>query len=415
VCVPVCLLGGGAQPDCAYHTHTRDDDDDDDIQPGTNMAPTPRKPQSSSAATAGLARRQAPARQNPRIKPNSKPVLEPVAPPAQPAWFSWALGETPESFMVDHAERKIHVLRWGASGAKRPLVFIHGGGASAMWYRFMAPFFSKEYDCVAISLSGCGDSDWAQSYSLQEWGQEILTVCHALGFVKSQQRPKPVMVAHSLGTYCAVSALRREGAHFEGAVLIDVAIRSTEEAALVMNRILQMRKTDPSAQLREGWHVNPPSVTPLERFKLRPFQQCENTYILKFIAESSAMSVGTDGSWVWKGDPNREAKFDWGAMASMTDDSMKELSQVLSGRLIFMYGEDSALCDANVAAFVREHLSKEVGVLSIPGASHHVWLDQPLGFVTALRGVFAAWGLANSLADEREEFLRSTAAMEARL
>jgi hypothetical protein len=56
-----------------------------------------------------------------------------------------------------------------------------------------------------------------------------------------------------------------------------------------------------------------------------------------------------------------------------------------------------------------------VGVLSIPGASHHVWLDQPLGFVTALRGVFAAWGLANSLADEREEFLRSTAAMEARL
>jgi len=361
------------------------------------------------------------ATQTKSLPPKAAAETPPVAAaPAVPGWFSWALAEpVDQSLMVAHEGRKIHVLRWGSSPTKRALLFVHGGGASAAWYRFIAPFFAAEFDTLAMSFSGCGESGWADQYSQREWGREILAVCEALHVFSPERQGKPLVVAHSMGTYITMHALSHTTQHLDGVVLVDAAVRNLRDSVRVHKRIVEMRKTDPTAQVRDGWNINPPSVTPLQRFKLRPFQQCDNQYILKFIADSGAVPAADDGGegWHWRGDPNRDAKFDWTDMLALTDDSMRAVAKRSGSRMAFVYGEESVLCDTHVVDFIREHLLDVVTVVGVPAAGHHVWLDQPIAFVGILRSLFAAWGCAakSSTQHEDEEFIRREAALEARL
>jgi len=67
---------------------------------------------------------------------------------------------------------------------------------------------------------------------------------------------------------------------------------------------------------------------------------------------------------------------------------------------------------------VRSNLIEAgLGMVGVPAAAHHVWLDQPIAFVAALRGIFAGWGIfakPSHVADE-DEYFRREAALEARL
>ena len=78
----------------------------------------------------------------------------------KPGWFIRAL-ETPwEDRTVTVAEVPIHYLYWEAAPeSDRPgLVFVHGNGAHAHWWTFLAPFFLEHYRVAALDLSGAGDS-----------------------------------------------------------------------------------------------------------------------------------------------------------------------------------------------------------------------------------------------------------------
>jgi len=223
-------------------------------------------------------------------KPQAPPVSAPTEAVSAPEWFSWACAEPmevvrvplndPEDGVVD-----IHCLRWGSSKSKRGLVLVHGGGANAHWYRFIAPFFASEFDVVAITNSGNCDSGWRkEKYTIDKWSGEILACTDRLGLF-SENRPPPYIVAHSMGVFVTLNLLRGQSfpdacSRFGGVILCDGAIRSYESAKNVQDRITQLRKDDPNVRPRAGWNVNPPSVTPLSRFKLRPYQECENTYIV---------------------------------------------------------------------------------------------------------------------------------------
>jgi pimeloyl-ACP methyl ester carboxylesterase len=350
-----------------------------------------------------------------------------------PEWFTIALQERPESFMCpiitssptnsttttttteptttstsstslpgSSTDIRVHCLRWGGSNdsTKRGLLFIHGNGASNMWFKCIAPFFSRDFDVVALSLTGCGGSSWKVSYTVDAWGNEVQEVCRQLGFFMAD-RPKPYVVAHSFGCYTVHSMLWRQlfGTSnnntnnddnerlFDGVVYVDVAIRSEEMTIKVGKRMQQIRAKDPNMKPRPGWKRNPPTITPLERYVLRPFQKCENTFIVRNIADSSIRRY-EDGSWTWLGDPNRENKMDW-KIRAMTDVSVRKIAERMP--VAYMYGEMSVLCDNSVTSFVRESLGNDIGIIKIPQAQHHVWLDQPLAFISALQGIFGGW------------------------
>ena len=159
----------------------------------------------------------------------------------------------------------------------------------------------------------------------------------------------------------------------------------------------------------------PHSIDPLERFSLRPFQECSNTYITNHICENShvlvfneadtstpthklMLSVKSPSSrrmsrnsigWVWKGDPNRGAKLTWSN--PLTEKHLLEIADQVS--TVWVYGQDSVLCGPNVVDFVQETCGDKVGIVGIPGAQHHVFLDQPIGLISALMGIFSQWHL----------------------
>jgi pimeloyl-ACP methyl ester carboxylesterase len=242
-------------------------------------------------------------------KISSKPSSQATQPSPQaltqqatptPSWFSWAIAEPCESVKVpvedmvetpsQHTELEtvdIHCLRWGSSKTKRGLVFVHGGGANAFWYKFVGAFFANEFDVVAITNSGNGDSGHRkQCYTMKNWSYEILACCEKLGLLTAD-RPRPFIVAHSLGTYVTINLLRGVDFppevcdKFGGVILADGAIRPYALSKTIQERVLQIRSKDPNLKPREQWPVNPPTVSPLARFKLRPFQECDNIYIVR--------------------------------------------------------------------------------------------------------------------------------------
>ena len=74
-----------------------------------------------------------------------------------PEWFVEALATPREEATVDVEGCPIHTLRWGERG--RPgLILVHGGAAHAEWWSFIAPQLARQYDVIALDLSGHGES-----------------------------------------------------------------------------------------------------------------------------------------------------------------------------------------------------------------------------------------------------------------
>src|ERR1700761_9768404 len=94
-------------------------------------------------------------------------------PPAAPEWFKDAIAVEPERVFVESLGSKLEVLTWGEVG-KPGLLFVHGNGAHADWWSFIAPFFADDYRCAALSWSGMGRSGWRDRYSMEGFEQEAL-------------------------------------------------------------------------------------------------------------------------------------------------------------------------------------------------------------------------------------------------
>ena len=60
---------------------------------------------------------------------------------------------------------RIRYSAWGEPD-HRGVLFVHGGRAHRNWWRPFAPFFAENRRVAALDLSGMGDSDWREKYSL---------------------------------------------------------------------------------------------------------------------------------------------------------------------------------------------------------------------------------------------------------
>ena len=79
-------------------------------------------------------------------------LAAPLAPfggqvPPAPAWFEAAVAQTPERSALAVEGADIELLTWGRVG-KPGLLFLHGNGAHADWWSFIAPFFATA--CTAL-------------------------------------------------------------------------------------------------------------------------------------------------------------------------------------------------------------------------------------------------------------------------
>jgi pimeloyl-ACP methyl ester carboxylesterase len=292
-------------------------------------------------------------------------VYEGREPPA-PDWFVRTLVQQPEILSADCAGTRLNVLRWG-DRQKPGIVLLHGNGAHAWWWAFIAPYLAEDYNVAAFDLSGMGDSEWRQAYNWDQFGDEPIAVAEACSMFDLAE--PPVIVGHSFGGFVTMSAGHRYGKRLAGVVLVDSPVNPPDRP-----------QGHPPRDMRPH-RVYPTLEAALSRFRLAPSQDCENHFLIDYVARRSLKAV--DGGWTWKFDPAIWQSFERGDVAERLRD--------IACRVAILRGDQSILMPPEIGAYMFELMGKNVPVAGIPEARHHVMLDQPLAFISALRALLADW------------------------
>jgi pimeloyl-ACP methyl ester carboxylesterase len=292
--------------------------------------------------------------------------------PPAPAWFQDAVAQPYETVEIDVEGAKISYQRWG--DASNPgLLLVHGNGAHAHWWDFIAPYFAEHYNVAAVTFSGMGDSAWRDAYDMKTFSNELVAVAEDAGHFKSAQ--KPVIVAHSFGGFVALLTGADHGDRFTGMVIVDSPVNPPDR-----------ERTGPSRSGRPN-RVYADLKSALGRFRLAPPQLCENHYAMDYIARWSLKKTTTDSGeagWTWKFDPMIWKRF-------KSEREPADMLKAAKCRVAIIRGEESALMPDDVGEYMRGLLGHQVPFVSIPHARHHIMLDQPLAFVSALRMLLAEW------------------------
>lgn len=281
-----------------------------------------------------------------------------------PDWFWQAIDTKPECFEVEVDQCEISYQRWGETG-KPGLLFVHGHNAHAHWWDFIAPAFLPEYQVAALDLSGMGDSDHRDEYSVDQYAKEILTVADHAGLADQL-----VVVAHSFGGMMATRAVVNAPDRFKGLVLVDSGVHRPDQE---------------TAKEAERW--SKPKVYPdfdiaRSRFRLQPPQTCENQYIVDYIARNSVERI--DEGWVWKFDEELSSRMRPG------EDSRLHDFEKISVKVALIYGELSKTFTKDSAEYMQE-LRADLAVVPMANAQHHLFLDQPLVFIDELKKILRGW------------------------
>jgi pimeloyl-ACP methyl ester carboxylesterase len=298
----------------------------------------------------------------------------PVSPPGvraldAPAWFRRALAVpfTDERVEVDGAA--IHYVAWGEPG-RRGLVFVHGGGAHAHWWTHVAAPFATTLRVAALDLSGHGDSDHRDEYSLVQWTEEVMAVAAAARIAGA-----PVIVGHSMGGFVTIATAALHADRLAGAVVCDSPVDAPDPEVNAAN---------------VGSAFGAPRTYPtlddaLARFRTVPPQDNYLDFVVDHVARHSARAV--DGGWRWKFDRRVFAQF--AEEGSIRASARPYLPQVRC-RLALLRSEHGLVTE-DIGEQMYDTLGRVAPVIEIPEAGHHAMLDQPLLLLTALRTLLADW------------------------
>ncbi len=318
----------------------------------------------------------------------SEPALHPdlaeLATPV-PAWLrdTFAVPRRSGEVLVEGCP--IRYLEWG--DARDPgVLMLHGYMAHARCMAMIAPLLADRYHVVAYDISGMGDSGARATYNDTVRAQELRTVAEHTGMFATGVAP--FVVAHSYGCTITFNAMERWGSEFGGAVLCDLMLmRPERQAAFFAER-------DAGIAAASGKRPRGPSpdlASIMARFRLEPEQPVTHPVLREYVARHSVCEV--EGGWSWKFSPT--------IFSNMTGDDpddrhgwwarLGERLRDLPVRNAFVYGARSTLFDADSVAWLREIGVTRTSFIPIPHAHHHLMLDEPVAFASALRAVLEVW------------------------
>lgn len=281
-----------------------------------------------------------------------------------PDWFTRALERTPESHRVDVEGVSIHYLAWGEQG--RPgIVLIHGGAAHAHWWSHVAPSLLADHRVVAIDLSGHGDSDRRDGYTLRAWTEEVAAVIDDAGFAG-----QPVVIGHSMGGFVTIATAAWQGDRIGGAVIIDSPVVAVDP------EVERARRTD---EFTKAKTYDDPEI-PITRFRTIPEQRVYLPYVKDHVARHSLRALD-DGRWGWKFDPT---------IFIPKRAEPAELLPLVQCRVALLRCEHG-LVTPDIGEYMYDQLGRVAPVIELPTAGHHPMLDVPLILITALRSLLADW------------------------
>lgn len=288
-----------------------------------------------------------------------------------PEWYRRNMADAGEERFADVQGCAVHYLYWPckAETSKGGLLFVHGGGGHAHWWSFVAPFFAESHDVAAISLSGMGDSGIRDHYDSDIRVADMRGVIADAGFTGPV-----VVVGASFGGFMASRFGQTYGGELAGIIVADSPIRPPEQREQDLKRRPRMGNKRHYATFEEA----------LSRFRLAPEQPCDNEYLVEHIGRHSIKKETEGWCWKWHGGAMNNRRF---------GEPFHDYLAEATCRKAYLYGEKSAIVDVESRAYVRTLIGPDAPMIGIPEAHHHLALDQPIAFVTSVRGVLAAWNL----------------------
>jgi pimeloyl-ACP methyl ester carboxylesterase len=282
-----------------------------------------------------------------------------------PDWFNAAVAAEPEQARLEVEGAGIEAFAWGERG-KPGLLLIHGAGAHAHWWSFLAPLLAADYRVAAYSVSGMGGSDHRERYSIPLYAREALAVADWSGLFDAGP---PVFAGHSFGGRIALNAA--------------AGARGTElKAALALDTLISPPDLNIGGR-PFGDHVRVYETleAAVARFRLVPAQPCDNPFILDYIAPRSLKQV--EGGWTWCFDPKLWERLD--------DHKTVEDLKAAKAPVGMIWGAKSKLMVPVITDYIRANAPQGTPIVIVPEAHHHLMLDQPLALVSALRALLAGW------------------------
>jgi pimeloyl-ACP methyl ester carboxylesterase len=263
---------------------------------------------------------------------------------------------------------RLHYLDYGTDGqaGSRPdMLCVHGGAAHGHWFDYVAPGFTPDYHVRALDQRGHGESAWAEPplYSYERLAADLAEVAEKLDLRDF------VLIGHSMGgTVCLLYAATYPG-RVGKLIVVDSTLQMTEE------RVARLR--DVGSRQGSSYATREELVT---RFRLRPGDASRAApEVVRHVAGHSARQF-EDGSWRHKFDRNvyamRESK-----------DGLPCWNHIKIPALL-VKGERSQRISPEIYAEVKARYP-QVELAEVSNSDHHVTLDNPSGFVRAVKAFLA--------------------------
>lgn len=250
----------------------------------------------------------------------------------------------------------LHYLEW-CSPESPPLVLIHGGSAHAHWWDHIARELAHDYRVIALDSRGHGESGWASppAYEIEDYVADIAAVVEAL------QLAPFVLIGHSLGGFIALTYATRFAASLKALIVVDMGPR------LPYSRRTRLLSRIPAPIYRDEDDL-------LRRFRLMPEETWSDPTLLQHIARHSVRALD---------DGRLTLKIDRATFIRGPCDVSAQLSRITCPTLLVRGAASQTL--SRTTAQEMAAACPNLRFVEISGAGHHVFLDQPLAFLTEVR------------------------------
>jgi pimeloyl-ACP methyl ester carboxylesterase len=259
---------------------------------------------------------------------------------------------------------RIHYQQYNAGDADKPgLLFVHGMWAHLHWWDHIVPFFLDRFRIVAIDLGGMGDSETRPEYSAQGFTDEIIAVLEDAGLAPA------TVVAHSFGATPAVFACGRRTDLIARAVIVDSRLNIPTAPGPLPDKSDRM----PYKRL----YADPAEA--ISRYRLIPPGGTVPTDVLRHVASHGLRKE--DAGWVWK--------FDLAIDPQLFHSPAGLIPAGIVTPIDYIFGEESKSVPRAHAMAIGDYLPNCGVPIGLPGAGHHILLEDPELLVSVLRAVLS--------------------------
>ena len=249
------------------------------------------------------------------------------------------------------------------------VLLVHSAASNNKQWRQLIEENRSQFRFLAINLFGYGETSAWPDGQIQSMSDQVALIEALSAIVKG-----PIcLIGHSFGGLMTMRFAAHHGEQVGGVIIVDSPVLpESEKSSAAPRRALSVSRHYPTFEIG------------LERFRLLPKQECQNQFIVEFIARHSLRE--TVSGWTWK--------FDVAAMGSRRwAEPFEEHLHNMKCRSALIVADNSAIVSSVTAQYMSDLMGPESPMTTIEDSHHHIMLDQPFRFIDAVKKILRDWDL----------------------